>query len=84
MFTVWYSNRDGSQKHFDRKSLWAGCNGDQKMTAQNWLTASGETDPAMRLKKLNERRQHIEDTIAELKDKHYVIESEIAELVRGR
>jgi hypothetical protein len=54
------------------------------MTASSGPTMAGVTDPAMRLRKLNDRRQIVEDTIAELKDKHYVIESEIAELVRGR
>ncbi len=46
-------------------------------------TMAGITDPSLRMQKLNERRQHIEDTIAELQDKHYIIESEIARL-QGR
>jgi hypothetical protein len=36
------------------------------MTATSGPTMAGVTDPEMRLRKLNERRQHIEDTIAEL------------------
>ena len=43
-------------------------------------TMAGIKDPVKRMQKLNERRQHIEDQIAELKDKHFIIESEIAEL----
>jgi prefoldin subunit 5 len=43
-------------------------------------TLSDERNPAKRLQKLCERRQHIEDQIAELKDKHFIIESEISEL----
>lgn len=43
-------------------------------------TTGGIRDPVIRLQKLIERRQHIEDTIAELQDKHYIIESEIATL----
>ena len=45
-------------------------------------TLSDERDPEKRLQKLCERRQHIEDQIAELKDKHYIIESEISELMK--
>ena len=45
-------------------------------------TLSDERDPAKRLQKLCERRQHIEDQIAELKDKHFIIESEISELMK--
>lgn len=44
---------------------------------------AGIKDPSVRLRKLNERRQHIEDTIAELKDRHYIIECEIAKLSGG-
>ncbi|WAC06023.1 MAG: hypothetical protein OS112_05165 [Methanoregula sp.] len=47
------------------------------------FTMAGVKDPAKRMQKLNERRQHIEDTISELKDRHYLIEHEIAELQRG-
>jgi prefoldin subunit 5 len=43
-------------------------------------TTAGVKDPAIRMRKLNERRQHIEDTIAELQHRHYNIESEIAQL----
>jgi len=45
-------------------------------------TLGGIKNPILRMRKLNERRQHIEDTIAELQDRHYIIESEIAGLQR--
>ena len=45
-------------------------------------TIGGIIDPVLRLRKLNERRQHIEDQIHDLQDKHYLIESEIAELMK--
>ena len=46
------------------------------------VTISGYKDPVKRLKTLNEMRQHLEDSIAEKKDKIYVIEHEIAECQR--
>ena len=49
-------------------------------------TLGGIRDPALRLRKLNERRQHIEDQIHDLQDKHYLIEieEESAEIARIR
>ena len=46
------------------------------------VTISGCEDPAKRLKFLDEGRQHLEDSIAEKKDRHYLIEHEIAECQR--
>ena len=46
------------------------------------VTISGCKDPVERLKTLNEWRQHLEDSIAEKKDRQYVIEHEIAECQR--
>ena len=39
-----------------------------------------EKDPVKRMQKLNERRQHIEDEIAILQDRHYLIAFEMSEL----
>ena len=46
------------------------------------VTISGCKDPVERLKTLNEWRQHIVESIAEKKDRQYVIEHEIAEWQR--
>jgi len=43
-------------------------------------TMAGCKDPERRMRKLNERRQHLEDTIAQMQDQHFIIEHEIAEL----
>lgn len=45
------------------------------------FTMNETKDPAKRLQKLNERRQHLEDTIAQMQDQHFIIESEIAAIV---
>ena len=46
------------------------------------VTNSSLKDPVQRMQKLIERRQHLEDSIAEKKDRQYVIEHEIAECQR--
>ena len=46
------------------------------------VTISGYKDPVKRLKTLNERRQHLEDSIAQNQDRYYLIEHEIAECQR--
>ena len=45
-------------------------------------TLNGTKDPALRLRKLVDRLQIIEEQIAELKERHYLIECEIAQAGR--
>jgi len=46
------------------------------------VTISGCKDPVQRMQKLNERRQQLEDSIAQMRDQHYIIGAEIAECRR--
>ena len=43
-------------------------------------TLGGIKNPALRLRKLEERKKHIDEQIQELEDKRYVIDEEIKEL----
>jgi cell division protein FtsB len=49
---------------------------------QPGFTLNETKDPVRRMQKLHERRQHIEDTIEQLQDQHFIIEGEIAGLSR--
>jgi len=46
------------------------------------VTISGCTDPAKRLQKLTERRQHLDDMIKQIQDQRYIIEGEIVDCQR--
>jgi len=47
------------------------------------VTNSSLKDPVQRMQKLIERRQHLEDSIAQMQDQHYIIGAEIAECQRA-